>query len=82
MARTYEFEIQAVSRAFSGRVPEHLWKTVGRTNHVVTASRTASKWRRYYTPQPGSWSGHVRVLRNGKHVVIEPNSFDIHEVEG
>jgi hypothetical protein len=73
MAKRYPFEIQVINRPFSSfeRIPEHLWRTVGRASHPVTALRRAEKERRGVTPQRNAWSGHVRILCGGKPVVIE-----------
>lgn len=71
MAKRYPFEIQVVNRAFSGKVPESLWQTIGRASHPITALRRVRREQKAVTPQPGSWSGHVRVLCNGEPVWIE-----------
>lgn len=71
MAKQYPFEIQVVNRAFSGRIPEDMWRTAGYASHPVTALRRFNKERRAVTPQPGAWSGHVRILCGGTPVHIE-----------
>ena len=81
MAKRYPFEIQVVNRAFSGRVPEDMWRTVGHASHPVTALRRFQKEQRAVTPQPGSWSGHVRILCGGKPVSIEDHGETIRSVD-
>lgn len=73
MAKQYPFEIQVVNRAFGSaeRIPETMWRTVGRASHPLTALRRAEKERRSVTPLPGSWTGHVRILCGGTQVTIE-----------
>ncbi len=75
------FEVQTIGSAFAGKIPEPLWRTVSRHETGTAAYKAAQKWRKWYTPQPGSWSGHVRVLRDGKHVGLEDNGLSAYEVE-
>ncbi len=75
------FEIQVVDRAFSARIPEHLWQTVSHPKTARGACRVAARWRRRFTPQQHAWSGHVRTLRDGKPVVIEPYDFEVRTLD-
>ena len=71
MPRVYPYEIQVVSRAFSGKIPPHLWKTVGRASTQQGAYRRYAKEYRWYNPDQNSWSGHVRVLYKGQPCYID-----------
>ena len=71
------YEIQVVSSAFSGRIPTHLWKTVGRASTQTGAYRRYAREWRWYHPQQNAWSGHVRILWNGQTCAINPVTHEI-----
>lgn len=71
MPRQYPYEIQVVSSAFSGRIPEHLWRTVGRASTQTGAYRRYAKEWAWYHPQQNAWSGHVRIRWNGQPCAVD-----------
>jgi len=57
------YHVQIVPSAFSGPIPEKLWKTVSTCKGQFSALREATVHRDWYSPPgSGSWSGHVRII--------------------
>ncbi len=80
MARD-SYEVQTVSSAFAGRIPEHLWETVGRATTPRGAYRHYKREWMWYHPQQNAWSGHVRILRNGRQVIIDTYTLEMYDVD-
>jgi hypothetical protein len=67
------FEIQTVSRPFgpAEKIPPALWRTVARASTQTGAYRAYARYYRWYHPQQGAWSGHVRVRYDGQTCVVD-----------
>ena len=75
------FEIQAVDTAFASRIPEHLWHTVGRAKTPRGAYRHYAREWGYRHPQQNAWSGHVRILLDGRPVTVEKDYLEVHYLD-
>lgn len=84
MPRQYRYEIQTCPWPYAtgDLVPLGQWETRGQTDDLITAYRVARRWRDRYTPQPGSWNGHVRILMDGRpiHLEVGAGTYEMHEI--
>ena len=69
---TTTYEIQTISSAFAGRIPEHLWRTKAVARSLRGAYQAYAEQYRWYHPEPNCWSGHVRIVEqpSGRQVQI------------
>lgn len=67
------FEVQTVSRPFGPmeKIPPDLWRTVARASTQTGAYRAYARYHRWYHPQQGAWSGHVRVRYDGQPCTVD-----------
>ena len=77
MAKLQAFEIQVVSGAFSGKIPPHLWRTVGRASTQTGAYRHYARQWAWYHPQQNAWTGHVRIRWNGQPCAVDHVTHEI-----